>query len=206
VRAVLDSTSGEGPDLKQRAIESPLDRVLRALNHPVRRRILRALVDGRGSASTLSRELRLNLGIVSYHLNQVLARECDIVELVESVPRRGAVEKFYRLKFHALSGGDPAGADGNGSPRSMSLEECFIVAVAAMDANALQALEGSTWNWSLNQVDGEAWGEICAAGEDFDRRARAAAAGSGERVEGEAPHHVVVGVAAFPAVSPPPAS
>jgi DNA-binding transcriptional ArsR family regulator len=78
--------------------DSTLDRILSALNHPVRRRILRELVDGPGSASTLSRSFGMELSVVSYHLNKVLAKRCEVIELVKFVPRRGSVEKFYRLK------------------------------------------------------------------------------------------------------------
>jgi DNA-binding transcriptional ArsR family regulator len=189
----------------RRPPRSPLDRVLRALNHPVRRRILRVLVEGSGSASTLSRELREDLGVVSYHLNQVLAKECDVVELVESIPRRGAIEKFYRLKFQALTEGDP-GRDGDAQdgPRRMSLEECFIVAVAAMDANAFEVQPGSAWEWFLGRVDSEGWSEICAASDDFTRRARGAVDGSRERAGDGDSRDVVVGAAIFPASSPPP--
>jgi DNA-binding transcriptional ArsR family regulator len=77
---------------------SDLDHVLRALNHPLRRRILRVLVDDARSANSLAKEFRVSLGVASYHLNTVLARECEIVELVDSVQKRGALEKFYRLK------------------------------------------------------------------------------------------------------------
>jgi DNA-binding transcriptional ArsR family regulator len=79
------------------------DRVLKALNHPVRRRILRELVDQPGSATTLSRAFRMDLGVVSYHLNQVLAKQCKVVELVDAVHKRGAVEKIYRLRVQAAS-------------------------------------------------------------------------------------------------------
>jgi DNA-binding transcriptional ArsR family regulator len=185
---------------------APLDRVLRALNHPVRRRILRALVDGAGSATTISQKIGMELSIVSYHLSQVLAKECDIVELVDTVPRRGAVEKFYRLKFHALSDADP-GEEGGEQPssRRMSFEECFIVAVSAMDADAFADLEGSSWDWSLAQVDAVAWEEIREAGEEFNARMRKAAEASRRRAA-EDGRSVVVGVAAFPAASPPPVS
>lgn len=183
---------------------APLDRVLRALNHPVRRRILRALVDGTGSATTISQKIEMELSIVSYHLSQVLAKECDIVELVDTVPRRGAIEKFYRLKFHALSGAD-SGDHGAPQPssRRMSFEECLIVAVSAMDADAFVALDGSSWDWSLAQVDALAWQEIRAAGEEFNARISEAAEASRRRAAEDA-RSVVVGVAAFPAVSPAP--
>jgi len=185
--------------------ESPLDRVLRALSHPVRRQVLRALLDGPGSASSLSRRIGGSLGIVSYHLNHVLANECDIVELTDRIQRRGTIEKFYRLKLHALSGGDLAEADAvPGSPRRMSLEECFIVAVAAMDAGAFKALDGSSCDWVMTAVDPKAWRKICAARDEFDRRVTAAVTGGGVGSKSRVRNHVVVGAAAFPAVSPSP--
>lgn len=36
-------------------------------------------------------------------LNQVLAKQCKVVELVDTVPRRGSVEKIYRLRIEAAS-------------------------------------------------------------------------------------------------------
>jgi DNA-binding transcriptional ArsR family regulator len=175
------------------------------LNHPIRRRILRALVDESGSANTLSKRLRLSLGVTSYHLNRVLAKECGLIELVDSIPKRGVVEKVYRLKFQALTEGDPAhDRDVQPGSRMMSFEECFIVAVAAMDADAFETLEGSAWEWFLGQVDSEGWEEIRRAGEEFNSRARAAVAESRARAEASETHDVVVGVAAFPAISVPP--
>jgi DNA-binding transcriptional ArsR family regulator len=199
------TSSVKEADAKAAPIDPPLDRVLRALNHPVRRRIMRVLVDGAGSATTISQKIDMDLGVVSYHLSQVLAKECDIVELADSIPRRGAVEKFYRLKFHALSEADP-GDRGQVEPasRRMSFEECLIVAVAAMDADAFAALEGSAWDWSLTQVDEVAWREIRAASDEFNAKMREAAAASRKRAAAEGSQGIVVGVAAFPAVSPPP--
>jgi DNA-binding transcriptional ArsR family regulator len=184
---------------------APLDRVLRALNHPIRRRVMRVLVDGPGSATTISQVIGMDPGVVSYHLSQVLAKECDIVELFDSVPRRGAVEKFYRLKLHALSEADP-GEEGGAAPasRRMSFEECLIVAVSAMDADAFAALDGSAWDWSLTQVDEIAWREIRAASDEFEARVRQAAAASRKRTGADGAQGIVVGVAAFPTVTPPP--
>lgn len=202
---VTGATASQKAGTKADSVAAPLDRVLRALNHPVRRRIMRVLVDGAGSAKTISQEIGMDLGVVSYHLSQVLAKECDIVELVDSVPRRGAIEKFYRLKFHALSEADP-GDEGEAEPpsRRMSFEECLIVAVAAMDADAFAELEGSGWDWSLTQVDETAWGEIRAAGDAFEARVRKAAEESHRRAGADGAQGIVVGVAAFPAVTPPP--
>jgi len=92
--------------------QSAVDRILTALNHPLRRRILRELAEGEGSASTLSRRLEIDLGIVSYHLKQVLAKQCRVVELVDTVPRRGSVEKIYGLRagFATLPDADVPGS------------------------------------------------------------------------------------------------
>lgn len=102
---------------------SELDHVLRALNHPLRRQIMRALVDDARSASSLAKEFKVSLGVVSYHLNTVLARECDIIDLVDSVQRRGALEKFYRLK------GNLGRSSSRRAGRKMSLEESVLALV-----------------------------------------------------------------------------
>jgi DNA-binding transcriptional ArsR family regulator len=90
-----------------------VDRILNAFGHPVRRRILLALVDGPASASGLARRFKMDLGIVSYHLNRVLAKQCGVVELVDTVPRRGSVEKFYELKVKEPLDLPAAGAPGS---------------------------------------------------------------------------------------------
>lgn len=92
---------------------SALDRILSALTHPVRRRILRELVNGPASASALSRTFKLDLGVVSYHLNRVLAKQCEVVELIDTVPRRGSVEKIYGLRIDAPADLPAAGESGS---------------------------------------------------------------------------------------------
>lgn len=71
------------------------DDTLTALNHPLRRRILRAL-DGRPETSPaeLAETLAMPLGTVAYHV-KILAR-CGTLELVRTRPVRGAVQHFYR--------------------------------------------------------------------------------------------------------------
>jgi DNA-binding transcriptional ArsR family regulator len=191
---------------KKRRGDGPLDRVLRALNHPVRRRILRALAGGRGSASTLSREFRMDLGVVSYHLNQVLAKECEVIEIVDTIPRRGAIEKFYTLRSGALKAAGFAPGDAAGGLQTLSPEECFIAAVEALDVNTFEDLEGSAWEWFAVPLDPEGWGAIIEARADFTRRVEAAVEASRAR-DGEEVRDVVVGAVAFPVPRPssPPA-
>lgn len=193
-------SAANGNGASGRRGDSPLDRVLHALGHPIRRQILRSLVRANGSASSISKEVEMDLSVVSYHLNQVLAKECGVVEMVEAVEKRGALEKIYALRFEALGGGIPfAGEQPAPGIRPMTVEECFIVAVAAMDEAPFGDLPGSTWEWSLAQVDAKAWREICDAREEFDRRLRAAIEASRERGPEKETRDVVVGAASFPA-------
>jgi DNA-binding transcriptional ArsR family regulator len=108
---------------------SELDHILRALNHPLRRQILRAMVDEARSASSLSKEFRVGLGVVSYHLNTVLARECDIIDLVDSVQRRGALEKFYRVKGNLRRSSSLGSTQKKKKATTMSLEESVLALV-----------------------------------------------------------------------------
>lgn len=148
----------------------PLDRILRALNHPIRRRILTQLSQGPASASVLAKHFDEELGMVSYHLNQVLARDCEVVELVDAVPKRGALEKIYGLDQEVWS---------HLSARSQ-LEcgvECFPM-----------------------EVDSTVWEEICAARSDFEDRIAAAVQSGETSPSGDQASEkcrIIVGVGAF---------
>jgi DNA-binding transcriptional ArsR family regulator len=67
---------------------------LKALSHPLRQRILRALDEQTSSPSKLAEELGEPLGNISYHV-KILA-EYGTIELVETTPVRGALEHHYR--------------------------------------------------------------------------------------------------------------
>lgn len=66
-----------------------------ALNHPLRRHILRILGETEiASATEIARQKELRLGNVAYHV-KVLA-DLEVLELVHRRKVRGAFEKFYR--------------------------------------------------------------------------------------------------------------
>lgn len=145
-----------------------LDRVLRALNHPVRRRILRAISRRPASASALASAFEEEVGLISYHLNQVLARECGVVELVDTVARRGALEKIYALNLTTWE----------------ALQDSPELAQAEFDLLPLG-------------VGSAALGEIRHAQEEFRDRVHAAVRVDREqRSDGVPPtHRVIVGMA-----------
>jgi DNA-binding transcriptional ArsR family regulator len=69
--------------------------LISALNHPLRRRILRVLATGRAASATdLSELLEMRLGNIAYHM-KVLS-ELKVLWLASTQQVRGAEERFYR--------------------------------------------------------------------------------------------------------------
>jgi DNA-binding transcriptional ArsR family regulator len=96
--------------------------LLVALRHPLRRRILREMADGKAiSPRELSDMLGEPLSNVSYHVRVLADREA--VTLVETKPVRGSVQHFYRSAVDApwarqvLGIGEKKGGDAGGEFR-----------------------------------------------------------------------------------------
>jgi DNA-binding transcriptional ArsR family regulator len=68
-------------------------RVVKALAHPLRVRLLSLLDDRVASPNELSQELDAPLNTVSYHVRTLASLK--LIKLVKKVPRRGALEHFY---------------------------------------------------------------------------------------------------------------
>src|SRR3954453_3570356 len=83
--------------------EAELDEgLLKAISHPLRHRLL-SMLDGRtASPNELARELGMPLGRGSYHIR--LLADLGAIELVDTQPRRGALEHFYRAVTTAWFG------------------------------------------------------------------------------------------------------
>jgi DNA-binding transcriptional ArsR family regulator len=71
-------------------------RLVKALAHPLRVRILAVLQDRVASPSDLADELNAPLGNVSYHV-RILA-QLELLKLVKKRPRRGAIEHYYEAR------------------------------------------------------------------------------------------------------------
>jgi len=73
----------------------------RALSHELRAKILTFLTErGKASPVEMSRELLAPVGDISHHVKQLVKYGC--AEEVETRPRRGAVEHFYRAVMRPL--------------------------------------------------------------------------------------------------------
>lgn len=73
---------------------SPKERLLKAMSHSLRYQLLTRLNDREWSPRELSDHLAEGLSQVSYHVK--VLHDYDLIELTKTVPRRGAVEHFYR--------------------------------------------------------------------------------------------------------------
>jgi DNA-binding transcriptional ArsR family regulator len=84
------------------SFSAPLDaRLLKALAHPLRARILESITDrGEASPVELARDLDQPLATVSHHTR--VLRDLGCIELTRTEPRRGAVEHYYRAVLRPL--------------------------------------------------------------------------------------------------------
>ena len=75
----------------------PPSEAAKAVGHPLRARILEALAGEPRSPNELAVEFGEPLGNVSYHVT--VLRKLGMAELVDTAPRRGAVEHYYRARW-----------------------------------------------------------------------------------------------------------
>jgi DNA-binding transcriptional ArsR family regulator len=80
--------------LKRETASAVDSRLAKALAHPLRVQLLAALNQGVASPNELAKKLGEPLTNVSYHVRMLHDLGC--IELVETEPRRGALEHYYR--------------------------------------------------------------------------------------------------------------
>lgn len=135
-------------------------RLIKALGHPLRQRVLQALNEGVASPSELSKKLGEPLGNVSYHV-KILA-ECDAIELVKTAPVRGAVEHFYRATIRPYFD-DDSWADLPESARQAlfddSLRSIWNHLAEAAKAGTLGDLKDHV-SWTTLEFDEQAYEEM----------------------------------------------
>lgn len=75
--------------------------VLKALNHPVRRRAMNIFDEEVASPKEVAARLGLSIPSVSYHVG--ILRDLGLIKVVRETPRRGAVEHYYKAVARTLS-------------------------------------------------------------------------------------------------------
>jgi DNA-binding transcriptional ArsR family regulator len=135
-------------------------RLIKALGHPVRVRVLHVLNARVASPSELSKELDEPLGNVAYHVK--ILEENDAIELVRTAPVRGALEHFYRATT-GPSWDDESWARLPASVRrdlfNESLEEVWSEMVAAAERRGLDHPKTHITRTRLD-LDDEAFDEL----------------------------------------------
>lgn len=194
--------------MPRRSVEDPgggdaLARVAVALGHPLRVRIIRALVAGPGSATTLSKVFDdATVGDLYYHLT-VLER-CRVIELRRLRPVRGAKERIFELRRRAWWGDvwDSLPPSAVAAFQNAWIREFAGLAAAALDSGAIERRPSSVLTARPMRIDEQGFTEVSqtlrAALAEVDRIADE----SRQRLEvSEAVGEVntVVGAAAFEA-------
>jgi DNA-binding transcriptional ArsR family regulator len=173
-------------------------RLVKALAHPLRISILRILETRVASPSSIAEELGAPVGNVSYHV-RALAR-VGLVELASTVPRRGAVEHFYR-SCGRVSVTDTAWADVPAIVKAglvdSALSHIGELALAAAAKGGFE-LEHSVLVRQSLKVDKEGFKATARAAAEFLDRLTEIESESAERREAREPHNepeMSVGVA-----------
>jgi DNA-binding transcriptional ArsR family regulator len=158
-------------------------RLVKALGHPLRQRILQELREEPVSPSELASKLDEPLGNVSYYV-KILAG-CEAIELVRTAPVRGAIEHFYRAT--AL----PRLYEADWKELHPSTRRALFNATLAqiwdhvVDAGRDGGFEDTRTHisWTPLELDDEAYAELLEQVEEFVDRALALQAAAAERLK-----------------------
>jgi hypothetical protein len=176
-------------------------RLVRALAHPLRIQILDILTERVASPTRLSAELDTGLTHVAYHTRAL--DKCGCLELVDTAPRRGATEHFYKAVPNAFVGA-PAWRQ---VPRSVrggvsaaTLQTFLDKAIAALEAGTLDGRDDTIFRWMPLSLDRMGWEEVVAILEEATNLILSAHLHSQDRLTesgARAAISTVVGLASF---------
>jgi hypothetical protein len=142
-----------------------------ALKHPLRVRILEALNEGPRSPSQFVEEglipkehfttYQQALSLASYHFRELEKEGC--LEVVESIPRRGAVEHVYRGMARVFFDDAEFEAMPKASRRELSrisLQALIARADRAVSTETFDARPDRHLTWMPMQLDERGWEEV----------------------------------------------
>jgi DNA-binding transcriptional ArsR family regulator len=136
-------------------------RVIKALAHPVRARALAILNERVASPNEIAKELEQSVGHVSYHIN--VLKKCECIELVDTAPRRGAVEHYYQATSRVFIDDEawrrlPASV--RPSLTATLLQDLIEDAGGALNAGTFDARDDRHLAWTPMIVDEQGWGDL----------------------------------------------
>jgi DNA-binding transcriptional ArsR family regulator len=157
--------TSEGPVAKVRKTRDLVDiRLMKALSHKERVEVLSILSEREASPNELSEVVKASLSKIAYHVK--VLKDFDLIELVRTEPRRGAIEHFYRAKQRAIFPEElweaiPRGMR-KGITRDVMGDALDDIATAA-EAGTFDAREGFHLSWTPALLDAQAWTKLMKA-------------------------------------------
>jgi DNA-binding transcriptional ArsR family regulator len=132
--------------------------IVKALAHPARFHALDILNKRVASPKELAAEVGIEVGLMSYHVKQL--RDKGFVELVDTVPRRGAVEHFYRASKRAMFSDAEwprVPANIRGSIVGEQIERTGALLGAALDSGSFEARPTRHHSLCESLIDEQGW-------------------------------------------------
>jgi DNA-binding transcriptional ArsR family regulator len=136
-------------------------RLAKALAHPLRVQLLAALNEGVASPNELAKKLDEPLTNVSYHVRMLHDLGC--IELVDTEPRRGALEHYYRAVVRPFFGDRdwkrlPKNARGSISDAVLQL--VWEDAAEAIKGGLFDEREDRHLSRSVLSIDEKGWNDL----------------------------------------------
>lgn len=147
--------------MKRQTASAVDSRLAKALAHPLRVQLLAALNEGVASPNELAKKLDEPLTNVSYHVRMLHDLGC--IELVETEPRRGALEHYYRAvvrPFFADRDWKRLPRNARGSISDAVLQLVWDDAAEAIKGGLFDEREDRHLSRSVIAVDQEGWEEL----------------------------------------------
>jgi DNA-binding transcriptional ArsR family regulator len=132
--------------------------LIRALNHPLRIKMLSILGQRSASPREMSRELGEELSNVSYHARAL--KKDGLAEIVHEEPVRGAVQHFYRATDRPVLGADDweeLDPEVRRSALEYGLGRIYTDATVALHAGTVDRRRGGHLSRTPLVVDEEGW-------------------------------------------------
>jgi DNA-binding transcriptional ArsR family regulator len=176
-------------------------RLVRALGHPLRIKILEILTERVASPNRISEDLETGLSHVAYHTRAL--DKCGCLELVDTAQRRGATEHFYKASPHSFIGDRiwrrvPRALLGGVS--GATLQSFMDRAVAALEAGTIDGRADTTLYWMPIRLDEQGWRQVTKTMEETVDKVLAIEIESRGRLtqrRGQGAISAIIGVASF---------
>ncbi|MFL5901317.1 MAG: ArsR/SmtB family transcription factor [Solirubrobacterales bacterium] len=153
------------PKVKTRPAWDLVDiRLMKALSHKERVEILSILSEREASPNELSEIIKVGLSKTAYHVK--VLKDFDLIELVRTEPRRGALEHFYRAKQRAIFPEELWEAIPKGMRKGITRDvmgDALDDIGSAVEAGTFDARDEFHLSWIPALLDAEAWTKLMKA-------------------------------------------